>query len=183
MEQIPYGNILIKFQKSKQQEAISAVEKVYKSMMPNAVFTYDFLNELNAKQYKQELQWQKLISIATVLAIIICCIGLLGITHLSMNQRIKEIGIRKVLGASVTSIVALLSKDFIRLVLIAIFIATPIAWYAMNRWLQGFAYRIELRWWMFAGAGLIAVVVSLMTVSGQSIRAATADPVKSLKTE
>ncbi|WP_236978352.1 ABC transporter permease [Membranihabitans maritimus] len=183
MAQVPYGDILIKFQKSKQREAINELEMVYKAIMPNAVFKYDFLDELNAKQYRQELRWQKLVDIATLLAIIICCIGLLGMVHLSINQRIKEIGIRKLLGASVTSIVALLSKDFIRLVLIAIVIATPIAWYAMNRWLQGFAYRIDLQWWIFAAAGVVAVVIAMITVSGQSLRAAMADPVNSLRNE
>lgn len=183
MLQVPYGNILIKFQKSKQREAITTLEKVYKATMPNAVFKYDFLDELNAKQYKQELRWQRLINIATVLAIIICCIGLLGMTHLSINQRVKEIGIRKVLGASVTNVVALLSRDFIRLVFFAIIMATPIAWYVMNRWLLGFAYRIEIQWWMFALAGLMAIVVAIFTVAMQSVRAAMADPIDSVKSE
>lgn len=109
--------------------------------------------------------------------------GLLGLTMLFARQRTKEIGIRKVLGASVASVVALLSRDFVRLVIIAIVIAAPIAWYVMNQWLQDFAYRIDIRWWMFALAGLLAITVALLTVGFQSLKAALMNPVKSLRSE
>ncbi|MCY7353006.1 MAG: FtsX-like permease family protein, partial [Cytophagaceae bacterium] len=113
----------------------------------------------------------------------ICCLGLYGLVSHVVIQRTKEIGVRKVLGASVTSIVTLLSKDFLKLVLIAIVIASPIAWYAMHRWLQNFAYKIDIEWWVFALAGLLAVGIALLTVSFQSVKAALMNPVKSLRSE
>jgi putative ABC transport system permease protein len=183
MIQVPYGNILVKFQKSKQQEAIAALEKVYKTIMPDAVFKYDFLDELNAKQYRQEQRWQKLVNIATVLSLIICCFGLLGMAHLSINQRIKEIGVRKVLGATVSQIVVLHTANFLRLVIIAFVVAAPIAWWASSYWLQNFAYRVELSFWLLALAGAISVLLGAITVGFQSIKSAMANPVKSLRTE
>jgi len=117
------------------------------------------------------------------MAILISCLGLFGLAAFSAEQRTKEIGIRKVLGASVFNLTSLLSKDFIRLVIIAIVIATPISWWAMTKWLQGFAYRVNIAWWMFALAGLLAIAIALFTVSFQAIRAALANPVKSLRTE
>jgi putative ABC transport system permease protein len=123
------------------------------------------------------------ISIFATLAIIIACIGLFGLSIYTAKQRTKEIGIRKVLGASVTGVVRLLSKDFIKLVGIAILIASPIAWWAANRWLQDFAYRINIGWWVFVSAGVIALLIAMFTVSFQAIKAAIANPVKSLRTE
>ncbi|MBC8153538.1 MAG: FtsX-like permease family protein, partial [Bacteroidetes bacterium] len=117
------------------------------------------------------------------IAILISCLGLFGLAAFTAEQRTKEIGVRKVLGASVSSIVALLSKDFLKLVLIAIVVASPIAWFAMNRWLQDFAYKIDIEWWVFALAGLLAVGIALLTVSFQSVKAALMNPVKSLKSE
>src|SRR5690606_19686243 len=142
-----------------------------------------FLEDNFASQYAAEQKQQHLSLIFMLLAVFIACMGLFGLAAFSAQRKTKEIGIRKVLGASVTNVVTLLSKDFIKLVLIAIVIATPISWYAMNRWLQGFAYRIELKWWMFVGAGLVAVVIAMVTVSGQSVRAALADPIDSVKSE
>jgi len=183
MLQAPYGNILVKFEKSKQKEAIIVLEKIYKNIMPNAVFTYNFLDEQNAKQYKQEQQWQKLVNIATILSLIICCFGLLGMARLSINQRIKEIGVRKVLGATVSQIVRLHTTGFLRLVTIAFIIAAPMAWYIADYWLQNFAYRIELSFWLLAFAGGISLLIGTITVSFLAIKAATASPVKSLRTE
>jgi putative ABC transport system permease protein len=117
------------------------------------------------------------------LSLLIGCLGLFGLSIFVVERKVKEIGIRKVLGASVTDIVELLAKDFIRLVLIAIMLATPLTWYVMNRWLQDFAYRIDIEWWIFALAGLLALSIALLTVSFQSIRAALRNPVKSLRTE
>lgn len=181
--QVPIGDILVKFEKSKQQEAIVVLEKVYKSIMPNAVFSYDFLNELNAKQYRQEQRWQKLVNIATVLSLIICSFGLLGMARLSINQRIKEIGIRKVLGATASEIVFLHTNRFLRLVIIAFLIAAPIAWLAADYWLQNFAYRIELSFWLPAFAGTVSVLIGTITVGFLALKAAMANPVKSLRTE
>ncbi len=179
-----YGdNILVKIEKSKQKEAIAALESTYKKAMPTAVFQYDFMDEINAKEYLQEQRGQKIISVATGLSILICCLGLFGMAHLATNQRMKEIGIRKVLGASVTTIVSLLSKDFLKLVLIGFTVASPVAWWGMNKWLEYFAYRIEIQWWMFVLAGLMAIVIALLTVSSQTIKAAMSNPVDSLRSE
>ena len=177
------SGIWIKIEKNKQAQALAAIEVAYKKAMPGAFFSYNFLDELNEKEYLQEQRWQKIISIATTLSIIICCLGLFGLAHLSAQQRIKEIGIRKVLGASVTSIVQLLSKDFLLLVLIAFLVASPIAWYAMNNWLQDFAYRINIGWWIFLVAGSLALIIAWLTVGLQAIKAGMANPVASLRNE
>lgn len=183
MIQRPYGNVLVKFEKSKQQEAILALEKIYKTIMPDAVFAYDFLDELNAKQYKQEQQWQKLVNIATVLSLIICCIGLLGMARLSINQRIKEIGVRKVLGATVSQIVLLHTTNFLRPVIIAFVVAAPMAWWAADYWLQNFAYRVELSFWLLILVGAVSLLIGGVTVCIQAIKAAIQNPVKSLRTD
>ncbi len=177
------NDILVKFEKSKQKKAMIAWEKAYKKAMPQAVFQSGFLDDINAKEYLQEQRWQKVISIAAVLSIIICCLGLFGLTHLATHQRTKEIGIRKVLGASAAQIVTLLSINFIQLVLIAFTIAAPASWLVMNKWLQDFAYRIDMEWWIFLAAGLSALSIALLTISFQAIKAALANPVKSLRTE
>ena len=135
------------------------------------------------KQYETEMTLARIINSFTLMAIFISCLGLFGLAAFSAEQRKKEIGIRKVLGASVTGIVQLLSKDFMRLVGISILIATPISVWAMNKWLQAFAYRVPLQWWMFALAGIAATLIALLTVSFQSIRAAIANPTKSIRTE
>ena len=169
--------------RSQWPDALAIMESEWKNIYPNAPFKYEFNDEKIQSLYESEWRMAKLIKLATGITILISCMGLIGLAMLTSFQRTKEIGIRKVLGASVTSVVALLSKDFIRLVLIAIVIATPIAWYAMNRWLQGFAYKIELQWWMFAVAGLAAIVVAMFTVATQSMRAAMANPTKALQRE
>jgi putative ABC transport system permease protein len=177
------GGIWIKIEKGRQQKALTAIEAAYKKAMPTALFQYSFLDELNAKEYTQEQRWQKIVGIAATLSIIICCLGLFGLAHLAAQRRIKEIGIRKVLGATVASIASLLTKDFLKLVMISLVVASPLAWWVMNNWLQDFAYRISIGWWMFILAGLIAIVIAMITVSFQAIKAAIANPVKSLRTE
>jgi putative ABC transport system permease protein len=177
------GDIWLKVEKARQPEAIRTFERIYRKAMPDASYEYGFLDELNAREYTQELRWQKITGFTTCVCIFICCLGLFGLMHLAAQQRTKEIGIRKVLGASVRQIVALLSKDFLKLVLVAFVIAAPIAWLAMHQWLQNFAYRIEINWWVFALAGILAVSVALLTVSFQAIKAAIANPVKSLRNE
>lgn len=151
--------------------------------MPQAVFQSGFLDEINAKEYLQEQHWQKVISIAAMLSIFICCLGLFGLSHLATHQRVKEIGIRKVLGASAVQIATLLSVHFIKLVLIAFMIAAPASWLVLNKWLQNFAYRINMEWWIFLAAALSALFIALLTISFQAIKAAVANPVKSLRTE
>ncbi len=177
------GDIWLKVNKAQQTEALRVFEKTYRKAMPDAFYEYSFLDELNAREYVQEQRWQQIVGYATGISICICCLGLFGLMHLAAQQRTKEIGIRKVLGASTTGIVALLSKDFLKLVLIAFVIATPIAWYVMNQWLQEFAYRIGISWWIFALAGILALLIALITVSSQAVRAALANPVKSLRSE
>jgi putative ABC transport system permease protein len=177
------GGIWLKVEKSRQPEAIHAFEKIYRKAMPDASYEYGFLDELNAREYEQEQRWQKIIGFTTGVSIVICCLGLFGLMHLAAQQRTKEIGIRKVLGASVSSIVLLLSKEFLQLVLLAFVIAVPIAWYTINQWLQDFAYRIEFSWWVFALAGILAFTIALLTVSFQAIKAALANPVRSLRNE
>jgi len=133
--------------------------------------------------YNAEQQTGKLFITFAVFAIFIACLGLFGLVTYAAEQRIKEIGIRKVLGASVGTIVTMISKDFVKLVLIAFVIAFPVGWWMMNKWLQGFAYRTNISWWVFALAGLLTIAIALITVSFQAIKAALANPVKSLRTE
>jgi len=162
---------------------LSEIEKIWHKDISNAPFEYAFLDEEVQKQYEAEITLANIINAFTLIAILISCLGLFGLAAFSAEQRNKEIGIRKVLGASVSGIVQLLSKDFLKLVTVSIVIATPIAWWAMNKWLQAFAYRINISWWMFVVAGLLAIFIALLTVSFQAIKAAISNPVKSLRTE
>ncbi|MGN6542686.1 MAG: ABC transporter permease, partial [Ginsengibacter sp.] len=155
----------------------------WKQMIPARPFSYTFLDENFNKQYLDEDRFEKLFFNFAILAIFISCLGLLGLASHSTLQRTKEIGIRKVLGASVSGITSLLSKDFIKLVLIALVIASPIAWFGMHKWLQGFAYRIDIGIWVFILAGVLAILIALLTVSFQAIKAAVANPVNSLRSE
>jgi putative ABC transport system permease protein len=147
------------------------------------LFEYHYLDNQLALFYQEDLRRQKILIWSALAAIFIACMGLFGLATYASEQRIKEIGVRKVLGASVTSIATLLSKDFIKLVIISIIVASPIAYLLMSKWLQEFAYHIEIRWWMFLLVGSIAIVLALATVSFQAIRAAVVNPVKSLRTE
>ena len=179
-----YGeSMLIRIEKDKQREGIAALERAYKKALPTAVFEYHFMDEINARECTQEQRWKKIIGIATLLSILICGLGLLGLAHLAVSQRMKEISIRKVLGASIANVASLLSKDFLKLVIAGVAIASPVAWWTMNRWLENFVYRIEIQWWMFALAGLMAIVIALMTVSSQPVKAALRNPVNNLKSD
>ena len=165
------------------QSLLNKMETIWHKDLSGSPFEYMFLDQEVQKQYEAEITMSQIINSFTLMAIVISCLGLFGLAAFSAEQRNKEIGIRKVLGASVTGIVRLLSKDFLQLVIISFVIATPIAWYAMDKWLQAFAYRVPISWWMFALAGLMALFIALFTVSSQAIKAALANPVKSLKTE
>jgi putative ABC transport system permease protein len=162
---------------------VVALDKLFKKYFPGNPFDYYFINDKYNEQYKTEQQYGALFSIASGLAIFIACLGLFGLATFTVEQRIKEIGIRKVLGASVFQISQLVSKDFLVLVIISILIATPLSWYAMNEWLQGFAYQTEITWWVFGIAGLVAVLIAIVTVSSQAIKAAVSNPVESLRSE
>ncbi len=162
---------------------IAAMQKAYDKVYPGEDIDYEFYDETIAKFYKSEQHISSLLGWATGLAIFISCLGLLGLVIYTTNLRTKEIGIRKVLGASVAHIVAILSTDFVKLVLISFIIASPIAWYGMNQWLQNYAYRTTVNWWLFALSGVLMVLIALATLSFQTIRAAIASPVNSLKNE
>jgi len=161
---------------------LKTLEKSWKEAS-DSPFTYSFLDERFNKMYESERRVGELFGIFAGLSVVIACLGLFGLATFTTIRRTKEIGVRKVLGASILSIVSLLSRDFLKLVLAAIVIATPIAWYGMDQWLEDFAYKIAIQWWMFALAGLLAAGIALLTVSFQSIKAALTNPVKSLKTE
>ena len=162
---------------------VAQVKSKWKDVSPNQVFSYSFMDKDFDAIYRSE-QRMGAISIAfTSLAIIIACLGLFGLAAYAAEQRTREIGKRKVLGANVSTIVAMLSKDFIKLVIISILLATPVAWWAMQKWLQSFAYRQNIQWWVFAFAGLTAIFIAFVTISFQSIKAALSNPVNSLKSE
>lgn len=165
------------------QSAIRKIEKAYKQIYPEEDFKYSFFDDTIAKMYESEQHTARLLKWASGLSIFISCLGLLGLVMYVTNTRTKEIGIRKILGASVTAIVSILSKDFVRLVLLAFVIATPIAWWATYKWLQDFVYRTTMSWWIFALSGLGMLLLAVMTLGIQTIKAAVANPVKSLRTE
>jgi ABC-type antimicrobial peptide transport system permease subunit len=164
-------------------ENLKLVENTFKEHFPNLPFKYDFVDEEYAKKFASEERVASLARVFTILAILISCLGLFGLASFVAEQRTKEIGVRKVLGATVTNLWVLLSKDFVQLVMISLLIATPIAYYAMDLWIQKFAYRADISWWIFLAACTSALIITLVTVSFQSIKAALSNPVKSLRTE
>ncbi|WP_221394440.1 ABC transporter permease [Dyadobacter sp. NIV53] len=175
--------MMIRTKPGKTQEAVSHIEKTAREFNPNYPFSYHFMDEDYEKMYRSEMIVNTLIRYFGILAIVISCLGLLGLAAFTAEQRTKEIGIRKVLGANVAGVIALLSKDFVKLIFVSIILASPLAWYAMNTWLKNFVYHIDLSWEIFIIAALISMSVALFTVSFQSIKAALMDPVKSLKFE
>jgi putative ABC transport system permease protein len=175
--------ISVKVNTSDMPATIAAIKKTYDTFFPGNYFDYHFLDDHYNEQYATDRLFGKAFSIFSGFAIFIACLGLLGLSLFATMQRTKEIGVRKVLGASVGNIVVLLSADFIRLVIVAIIIATPIAWFIMYKWLQDFAYRIDIGWWVFVVAGLLAVGIALATISWQAMRAAVANPAKALRSE
>ncbi|MET3499319.1 putative ABC transport system permease protein [Mucilaginibacter rubeus] len=176
-------NMYIRIGRNNIPATLDYISKVYSRFDIENKVEFHFLDQNFAKQYQSEQKQGNILLIFTILAISIACLGLFGLVTFTAEQRVKEIGIRKVLGASVTSIVTLLSKDLMKLVLIATLIASPLAWYGMRKWLQSFAYRVDINWWIFAIAGVLAVIIAFVTVSIQSVRAANANPAKSLKNE
>ncbi|UWX54669.1 hypothetical protein NYZ99_17750 [Maribacter litopenaei] len=162
---------------------LTDVESRWKNVNPYAPFEYTFVNDGVQKLFEEEQKLGEISLTFTILAIFISCLGLFGLVSYVAEQKKKEIGIRKVLGASINSVVQLLTKDFLKLVLIAFIIATPIAYYFMQQWLEGYTYSIEIRWWVFALAGGFALIITFLTVGFQSLKSAIANPVKSLRTE
>lgn len=180
---VSFGFFTIQTDAANMQSKIATLKDLYIKSFPGNPFEYFFADEKYDQQYQQEQQLGKVFIASACVALLIACLGLYGLATFSARQRIKEIGVRKVLGASVTSIATLLSKDFIKLVIVAIIIASPIAYWAMHQWLQNFAYRTDITVWMFLLSGLIAVLIALITISYQAVQAAVANPVKSLRSE
>ena len=178
-----YNNVSIKIKGSNTSAAIAALERSWKKFFPETPFEYTFIDEKFDKLYQSEQRQASIFTAFACIAIFIACLGLFGLSAFAITQRVKEIGVRKVLGASVSGLVGLLSKEFLKLVAIAAVPAFLIAWYAMHNWLKDFAYRINIQWWVFVAAGLLAALIAFITVSFQAIKAATANPVKSLRTE
>ena len=178
-----FGEMSIKVNSSKVKEAIADIQSTWKEIAPNDDFEYEFLDEHFEELYRADNTVSEIVGILAGLAIFISCLGLFGLASFSVEQRVKEIGVRKVLGASVSQIVNLLSMDFVKLVLVAFIIAVPLAWFAMNKWLEDYAYRIDIPVWVFGMTGVLAVAIALITVSFQSIKAALKNPVKSLRSE
>jgi len=178
-----YGQIWVKINPDNIPQTLALLQNTYKKIVPWFPYSYQFMDDINTKNYETEAKWKQIISIASSLFIFISCIGLLGLVILSIEQRTKEIGIRKVLGVAVSGVIMLVSKEFIKLILIAFVIAVPVGYYAINKWLQDFAYRISIGWWMFAMAGILVIAIAWLTISFQAIKAAIANPVKSLRTE
>jgi putative ABC transport system permease protein len=179
----PLNYLSLKIEESQIPNTLTSMQNIWKGIYPEQPFNYWFLNENFANQYRTENQFSKAFGLFSGLAILISCLGLFGLVAYNVQRRRKEIGIRKVLGASVMSITTLLSKDFLKLVLIAIVIASPISYYFMDKWLADFAYKINIEWWIFALAGALAILIAFLTVGYQSVKAALINPVKSLKTE
>jgi len=178
-----YGQVWVKINESNVPQTLALLETTFKKLLPYYPYSYQFMDDINAKNYETEAKWKQIIGIASALFIFISCIGLLGLVILSIEQRTKEIGIRKVLGAATSGIVRLISREFIILISIAFLAAVPVGYYFVNRWLQDFAYRTNIGWWMFGLAGVLIFTMALLTISFQAIKAAIANPVKSLRTE
>ena len=176
-------SISVRYDASDEAEVVDEIRNKWRLFVPEEPFDYAFMDDQFNDLYNGEKQTGQIFITFAILAILIASLGLFGLVTYAAAQRTREIGIRKVLGATVAGIVAMITKDFLKLVLIASLIAFPFAWWTMNRWLQGFAYRIEIRWWIFLIAGFVAVFIALLTVSYQSFRAALANPVKSLRSE
>lgn len=178
-----FNNLSIKVAGGSMAAAMSYAESTWKKFFPETPFDYVFLDDSFDRLYQAEQRQANLFTAFALVAIFIACLGLFGLSAFSISQRVKEIGVRKVLGADVRTIVLLLSKDFLKLVVLAAFLAFPIAWWAMNNWLKDFAYRVSMDWWVFLLAGIVAAIIAFLTVSFQAIKAAIANPVKSLRSE
>lgn len=183
MQRNKVDRLLVKVGENNIGETLSAIKQVFGKVNPSQPFEYDFLDQAFARQYQSDQQKSQLFLSFSVIAIVIACLGLFGLATFTAEQRTKEIGVRKVLGASVASIVTLLSREFLKLVAVAIIIAVPVGWYIMQVWLGNFAYKINAEWWVFALAGFFSIMIAVLTVSFQSIKAALMNPVQSLKSE
>jgi putative ABC transport system permease protein len=173
----------VKINGSRAKDALTYIESVWKKINPGIPYEYEFLDDHFKEVYRADSQISTIVGALAILAIIISCLGLFGLASYAAEKRVKEVGIRKVLGASLQHIVFKLSKDFLKYVLIAALIALPLSWLAINKWLQDYAYRVDISWWIFLVAVVLALVIALVTISSQAIKAAMANPIKSLRTE
>lgn len=178
-----YGMAFIKIKPRTETAGLKYIQATFKKLFPLSPYSYAFKDQQNLKNYEAEAKWKQIMLFGAILTIFISCIGLFGLSVLSAEKRTKEIGIRKVLGASVASVVTTLSKDFLKLVMIAMIIAIPVAWLVAAKWLENYPYRISLSWWMFASAGILVIIIALATISFQAVKAAVANPARSLRTE
>lgn len=178
-----YGKAFIKIKPGSETAALKHIGIVFKELFPISPYSFQFLDQQMLKNYEAEAKWKQIMLYSAILTIFISCIGLFGLSVLAAEKRTREIGIRKVLGASVKGVVTILSRDFLKLVIISLALSIPLAWMASNQWLENYPYRISLNGWMFAAAGLFVVLLAMLTVSFQAFRAALANPVKSLRTE
>ncbi len=178
-----FGMVYIKIKPNSAAASLKTIQKTYKQLFPVNPYSYTFKSEENVKSYDAEAKWKQIMLFGAILTIFISCIGLFGLSVLSAEKRTKEIGIRKVLGASVQGVVTILSKDFLKLVAISLIISIPVSYFVGNKWLQNYPYRITQSWWLFASAAVLVILIALFTVSFQAIKAAIANPVKSLRTE
>ncbi|MEO5943468.1 MAG: FtsX-like permease family protein, partial [Ferruginibacter sp.] len=179
----PESGLMFKVKTADIKSLLASMKNEWSKFNTEEPFTYNFMDDLYDKTYSAEQKTGTILNVFALLTILVACLGLFGLATYTAEQRTKEIGIRKVLGASVSQVTQMLSKDFIKLVFIACIISFPLAWWAMNKWLQSFAYRINISWWMFVIAGVAALMIALLTVSFQAIKAAFANPVKSLRSE
>ncbi|MDQ2863544.1 MAG: FtsX-like permease family protein, partial [Bacteroidota bacterium] len=178
-----YGTYYIKIKPNTHTASLKAIQKTFKQFYPLSPYSYIFKDEQNVKAYEAVNKWKQILLFGAILTIFISCIGLFGLSVLSAEKRTKEIGIRKVLGASVRNVVSILSTDFLKLVFISLLIAIPLSWLAASKWLENYPYRISLSWWLFASGAILVILIALTTVSFQAIKAAVANPVKSLRAE
>ncbi len=178
-----YGQVLVKIDENQKVAAIKAIQTTFKKLISGYPCRYNFLTDMLSGQYEQENRWKQIITLASCMSILISCLGLFGLATLAIEQRVKEIGVRKVLGASLTDLTGILTVNFLKLVLVAVIIASPLAWYAMNKWLQNFPYRINLSFWILILTGAGSLFIAFITISFQAVKAALANPVKSLRSE
>jgi putative ABC transport system permease protein len=178
-----YNYIIASVDPSGFSNTLSVIEGLWKNQVSDAPFEYTFLDDDLQRQYSEDERMSRIITYFAAVAMIICSLGLYGLSSFMAERRLKEIGVRKVMGASVAQIVGMMSREFVKLVLLAFVIAVPLAWYAMNKWLQGFEYKVSMEVWLFASAGLAALAIAILTISYESLKAAKADPARTLRNE
>jgi ABC-type antimicrobial peptide transport system permease subunit len=179
----PIFGLFVKAKGNQVQETLSVIGQLHKKYNASTALDYQFVDQMLEKQYHTQQNTARIVFYFSMLAILVSCLGLFGLATYTAEKRTKEIGVRKVLGASVAQIALLFSQDFLKLVLLAFLIAAPVAWFAMHKWLEDFAYSIDMEWWVFLRAGLLVIIITSITVSFQAIKAALANPIKSLRNE